>query len=243
MFKIVISQLNLKSIISAVSHITSEVKFQLSPDGLKIEAVDPASVAMVKLDASTGAFDYFQADSGQIAMDLTKLAALTAHKDAPVSIELEEETHKLKIAVGKAKYTMSLLDPSSLHATPRIPTLDLPAAVALPGSELREAISSATKVADHIIIEQHDSEFKISAKGDIDAFEMPMNLTEMLSVRHGESRALFSLDYMEDIGKVAAGSDNVMIETGIDYPMKVTFNLGESINVQYLLAPRIENDN
>lgn len=241
MLKIVISQPNLKGIIDAVSHLTQEVKLQILTDGLKIEAVDPASVAMVSLHASNGSFEYFKADPGEIALDLNKLSSLTAGKDN-VTMELEEETHKLKIAVGRAKYTMSLLDPSSLHATPRIPSLDLPAAVAIPGEGFRDAVTSAAKVADHLVIEQHEDVFRLSAKGDIDAFEMPIPLTEMLSVRHGESRALFSLDYLDDISKVAKGSDNVMIETGIDYPAKITFNIGESINVQYLLAPRIEQE-
>ena len=241
MLKIVISQPNLKGIIDAVSHVANEVKLQIMPDGLKIESVDPASVVMVFLHASNGAFEYFKADQGLIALDLPKLASLSAGKDN-VTLELEEETHKLKISVGRAKYTMSLLDPGALKPTPRIPNLDLPASVAMPGEAFRDAIAAAGKVSDHIIMEQTDEAFVLSAKGDIDAFEMPILLAEMLAVKHGASRALFSLDYMDDISKVAKGSDNVMIETGIDYPTKITFNIGESINVQYLLAPRIEQE-
>ena len=241
MLKIVISQANLKSIIDAVSHVADEVKLQIMPDGLKIESVDPASVVMVFLHASSGAFEYFKADAGTIALDLPKLASLTGGKDN-VTLELEEETHKLKIAVGRAKYTMSLLDPGALKPAPRIPELDLPAAVTMPGEDLRDAIVAALKVSDHVVLEQSDEAFTMSAKGDIDAFEMPISLSEMLAVKHGASRALFSLGYMDDISKVAKGSDNVMIETGIDYPAKITFNLGESINVQYLLAPRIEQE-
>lgn len=241
MLKIVISQPNLKGIIDAVSHVANEVRLQIMSDGLKIESVDPASVVMVFLHASAGAFEYFKADQGLIALDLPKLASLSAGKDN-VTLELEEETHKLKISVGRAKYTMSLLDPGALKPTPRIPDLDLPASVAMPGEEFRDAIAAAGKVSDHIIMEQNDEAFVLSAKGDIDAFEMPISLAEMLAVKHGASRALFSLDYMDDISKVAKGSDNVMIETGIDYPTKITFNIGESINVQYLLAPRIEQE-
>ena len=241
MFKIVISQPNLKGIIDAVSHLATEAKLQITPDGIKIEAVDAANVAMVFLHATVGSFEFFKADKMDIALDLQKLASLSAGKDN-VSLDMDEENHKIMIAVGRARYTMSLLDPSGLRANPRIPTLDLPASVTMNGGDLREAVQAAAKVSDHVVLEQHDEEFRISAKGDIDSFEMPFSLTEMLAVRHGESRALFSLDYIEDISKVAARSDHVMIETGIDYPAKITFNLGESINIQYLLAPRIEQE-
>ncbi|MCK9569492.1 DNA polymerase sliding clamp [Candidatus Pacearchaeota archaeon] len=241
MFKIVISQQNLKSIIDAVSHLVSEAKMIILEDGIKIDAVDPANVAMVFLHAGQGAFEYFHADKCELALDLAKLASLTAGKDS-VSLELDEETHKLKIVVGRAKYKMSLLDPSAIKNGPRLPQMDMPAHIAIPGTDLQEAVKAAAKVSDHVILVQDDQNFTISAKGNIDAFEMPFALTESQGVKMGESRALFSLDYIEDIAKVASRADLATIETGIDYPMRITFNLGESINICYLLAPRIEQD-
>jgi proliferating cell nuclear antigen len=241
MFKAVISQSNLKDIIDAVSHIDNEVKIQLLEDGLKIEAVDPANVAMVFLHATSGSFEYFKSDKMEIAMDIMKLASLAAGKES-VTMELDEEAHKLRINVGRSKFKMSLLDPASLHAAPRIPSLDLPCAIVMNGGELRAAVQSAAKVSDHIIIEQHEAEFKISGKGDIDSFEAVFPLAELTGIRQGESRAMFSLDYVDDISKVAAKADQVLIETGIDYPAKITFNPRDTTTIQYLLAPRIEQE-
>lgn len=241
MFKLVISQSNLQGIIGAVSHLNPEAKLQIAEDSIKIEAVDPANVAMVFLQASSGAFEFFKATPMDIALDLQRLSELTTGKDA-VSLTLDEETHKLKIEVGRAKYTMSLIDPTAIKGAPRVPQLDLPAAVAMSGSDLRDAIASAAKVSDHVVLEQHESQFIISAKGDIDAFSMPFELAELTGIRNGESRALFSLEYISVIAKAARGSDNVLIETGIDYPATITFNIGESINIRYLMAPRIEQE-
>jgi proliferating cell nuclear antigen len=240
-FNIVISQTNLKGIIDAVSHLADEAKIVISEDGIKIDAVDSANIAMVSLQASSGAFEYFKADKGEIALDLMKLSSLTSGKDN-VSMTLDEETHKLNIVVGKAKYKMSLLDPSSIKGGPRLPAMDMPAHVAMTGTDLQEAIKAASKVSDHVILAQDENNFTISAKGDIDAFEMPFPITELQGVKNGMSRALFSLDYIEDIAKVASRADLAKIETGIDYPMRITFNIGEYINICYLLAPRIEQD-
>jgi proliferating cell nuclear antigen len=241
MFNVVISQNNLKGVIDAVSHLVSEAKITILEDGIKIEAVDPANVAMVFLHASSGAFEYFKATPGEIALDLSKLSSLSAGKDS-VSMELEEETHKLKIVVGKAKYKMSLLDPTAIKPGPRLPSMDMPAHVALSGVDLQEAVKAAAKVSDHVIFSQGEDSFTVSAKGDIDAFEMPFPLSELQGVKMGESRALFSLEYIEDIAKVASRADLAKIETGIDYPARITFNIGEYINIQYLLAPRIEQE-
>lgn len=240
MFKCVISQSNLSSIIAAVSHLVDESKIKISGDGIKIEAVDPANVAMVFLNAKAGAFDHFQATVGEIALDLKKLASMASGKE-PVSMTLEEETHKLHIAVGRAKYTMSLLDPSAIRACPKIPQLDLPCAIILAGNDLQEATKAAAKVSDHIILEQDDEAFTFSAKGDIDSFKMPFLLSELTGIKHGMGRALFSLEYVQDIAKVASGSKEVKIETGIDYPAKISFSMGE-IDINYMLAPRIEQE-
>jgi proliferating cell nuclear antigen len=240
MFKIVIGQTQLKGIIDAVSHLTDETNITISETGMSIEAVDPANVAMVFLHAKASAFDSYQAAPCKIALDLPKLQSLAAGKE-PVSIILEEETHKLHIAVGRAKYTMSLLDPTSIKGAPKIPQLDLPCSITMPGSDLQDAIKAAGKVSDHVILEQTEDEFIFSAKGDIDAFSMPFQLSELTGVRMGIGRALFSLEYLVDIAKVATSSKAVQIETGVDYPAKIAFSIGE-VDISYLLAPRIEQE-
>jgi proliferating cell nuclear antigen len=240
MFKCVISQNALSGIISAVSHLTDETNITISEAGMNIEAVDPANVAMVFLTAKASAFDSYQAAPCKIALDLPKLQSLVSGKE-PVSMVLEEETHKLHIAVGRAKYTMSLLDPTSIKGAPKIPQLDLPCSITMTGSDLQEAIKAAGKVSDHVILEQNEEAFIFSAKGDIDAFSMPFQLSELTGIKQGMSRALFSLEYLVDIAKVASSSKAVQIETGVDYPAVVKFDIGD-ISIKYLLAPRIEQE-
>jgi len=240
MFKIVVSQQNLSSIIAAVSHLTTDAKISIAEDGLKIEAVDAANVAMVFLHAKAAAFDAYQATKSEIALDLQKLQSLASGKE-PVSMVLEEETHKLHIAVGRAKYTMSLLDPSSIKSSPKIPQLDLPCSITMTGSDLQDAIKAAGKVSDHVILEQNEETFTFSAKGDIDSFSMPFQLSELTGIKQGMSRALFSLDYVTAIAKVTAGSKEVKIETGVDYPARIASSIG-NIDITYLMAPRIEQE-
>lgn len=240
MLKFVISQANLAAIMTATNAIVNEIKMQITEKDIRIEAVDPANVCMVFVKADAAAFDFFQATPGEIALDLARLTELTSGKES-ISIDLEEETHRLTIRQGKAKYSMSLIDPNAIKAAPRLPTLDMPCSITLPGSDLAEAVRAAGKVSDHVIMAQGESDFSISAKGDIDSFSMKFPLTELTGIRHGESRALFSLDYMEDIAK-AAKAWNVTIDSGIDYPAKIAYKAGEAISVMYLLAPRIERD-
>ena len=44
------------------------------------------------------------------------------------------------------------------------------------------------------------------------------------------------------MSKAIGKSNEVTLELGIDYPLKVNFKLGQFLEVSYLLAPRIEQE-
>lgn len=236
-FKAVLSQETLKTITSAISTIVSEAKIQILPTGLKIQAVDPATVCMAFVEVGADAFDFYKADEGMIALDLPRLASFAEGKE-PVTLELDPDTHKLKISTGKAKYSMSLLDPSSIKDTPRLPQLDMPCSVSIPGSELQASIKACMKVCDHVIIAQEE-DFSFEAKGDIDAVKIVYPLAELTGIKQGTSRSLFSLDYMEDIAKIAGKAAAVKVDSGIDYPGVFSCDIGK-VHIRYFVAPRME---
>ncbi len=244
MFKAVINAEALRDAIEAVSSLVDEVKFSLSEKGLELKAVDPANVAMVSLLVRPEAFDYFKVTPGEIGVDLVRLSDVLsmADKGENVQLELDEENHKLKIGVGSLSYTLSLIDPTAIKKEPRIPELDLPAHVTLPGGELRRAVKAAEKVSDHVILGVSDESFYMEAKGDIDSLKLKIPSTELLGMKPGEARSLFSLDYLEDMSKAIGKATEVTLEMGIDYPLRVNFKLRQSIDISYLLAPRIEQE-
>ncbi len=244
MFKAIINAETLRDAIEAVSSWLDEVNLALAEKGMELKAVDPANVAMVSLIVRSEAFDYFKATPGEIGVDLVRLSDVLsmADKGENVQLELDEESHKLKIGVGSLSYTLSLVDPTAIRKEPRIPELDLPAHVTLPGGELRRAVKAAEKVSDHVILGVSDEGFFMEAKGDIDSLKLKIPSTELLGMKPGEARSLFSLDYLEDMSKAIGKANEVTLELGIEYPLKVNFKLGQSVDINYLLAPRIEQE-
>ena len=102
MFKAVINAETLRDAIDSVSSLVDEVKFSISEGGLEIKAVDPANVAMGSLKIGNEAFEYFKATACEIGIDLVRLGDVLsmADKGENVQLELDEESHKLKIGVG-----------------------------------------------------------------------------------------------------------------------------------------------
>ena len=244
MFKAVINAETLRDAIEAVSSLVDEVKFVVLETGLELKASDPANVAMVSLKVGPESFEYFKATPSEIGVDLVRLSDVLsmADKGENVQLELDEESHKLKIGVGSLSYTLSLIDPTAMRKEPNIPELDLPAHVTLPGGELRRAVKAAEKVSDHVIFGVSDEGFYMEAKGDIDSLGLKIPSTELLGMKPGEARSLFSLDYLKNMSKAISKSNEVTLELGIDYPLMVNFKLGRSLEVIYLLAPRIEEE-
>lgn len=243
MFKATIQAELLRDAIESVSSLVDEVKIAISDHGLELKAVDPANVAMVSLKIGNEAFEYFKADACEIGIDLVRLSDVLsmADKGENVQLELEEERHKLKIGVGALSYTLSLIDPTAIRKEPRIPEIDLPTSVTLTGSALRRAIKAAEKVSDHVILGIDDTIFFMEARGDIDSLRLQIPASELLALRSGESRSLFSLDYLVDMVRAAGKASEVTMEMGLDYPMRMMFRTSKDVSVVYLIAPRIEN--
>jgi len=196
-------------------------------------------------ELGSSAFDEYTADETEIGIDLNKITDLLgiAEKSDIVRMELEAGNRKLLINVGGLSYTLSLLDPSTIRAEPRVPQLELPAKVVLNGSDLRRAVRAAEKISDHMIMGVSGDTFFMEAKGDTDKVRLEMGRDQLIDLKAGEASSLFSLDYLSDIVKPTNKVNEVTLSLGRDFPVLIDFEIANGAGrISYLLAPRIESD-
>jgi proliferating cell nuclear antigen len=245
MFKAAINAELLKDAIASLAVIVDEVRFRIKPEGISVKAVDPANVAMVIFELESSAFDEYSADELEIGIDLNKITDLLGITDKgdTVRMELEEGNNKLLIDVGGLSYTLSLLDPSTIRAEPRIPQLELPAKVVMNGTDLRRAVKAAEKISDHMLMGVSGDTFYMEAKGDTDKVRLEMGRDQLIDLKTGEASSLFSLDYLTDIVKPTNKVNEVSLSLGRDFPVIIEFEIANGAGrISYLLAPRIESD-
>jgi proliferating cell nuclear antigen len=245
MFKAAINAELLKDAIASLAVIVDEVRFRIKPEGISVKAVDPANVAMVIFELGSSAFDEYSADESEIGIDLNKITDLLGITDKgdTVRMELEEGNHKLLIDVGGLSYTLSLLDPSTIRAEPRVPQLELPAKVVMNGADLRRAVKAAEKISDHMLMGVAGDTFFMEAKGDTDQVRLEMGRDQLIDLKTGEASSLFSLDYLTDIVKPTNKVNEVSLSLGRDFPVIIDFEIANGAGrISYLLAPRIESD-
>jgi proliferating cell nuclear antigen len=235
----------LKGIIDVTSPLVNEVKFNISPKGITLRAVDPAHVAMVDLEVNNKAFEEFKATEMELGIDMDKLGSIMRLSSSGdmVSLDYDEESNRLIVTIGNLIRKMGLIDTAGMP-DPKMPSLNLPGKVVLKASELSQGVRASEAVSDHLALTIDKELFELFAEGDTDTvnLKLPKDLLVELTTS-SKCKSLFSIDYFSNMIKPVKGEDPITIMIGNDNPIKVEFDIADSKgHVIYLLAPRIESE-
>ena len=258
MFKAKIDSTMLRECIESLTAIVDEGKFRLTESGLKLRAVDPANVAMVSFELQRDAFDLFQfaaeeasseaeSDSKaelELGLDFVKfLGILGIGGRDEIELELDENVQKLYTRMGSLAYTISLLDPSSLRKEPKVPELEFPVQVIIETEVFRRTIRAAEKIGDHIVLGVDGEMFYMETEGEMDKLRLGLRKDQLILLTPGTVHSLYSLDFIVAMSKGMSHVENITLNLGKDYPLRLDFEVAEGKGkVSYLLAPRIENE-
>jgi proliferating cell nuclear antigen len=235
----------LKGIIDVISPLVNEVKFNISPKGISLRAVDPAHVAMVDLQIKSKAFDEYKADEMELGIDMDKLGGIMRLSSAGdiVSLEYDEEANRLIVKIGNLVRKMGLIDTAGMP-DPKMPNLSLPAKIVIKASELNQGVRASEAVSDHIALTVSEDNFELFAEGDTDTvnLKLPKDMLVELTAS-SKCKSLFSIDYFSNMIKSVRGDGEITMQLGNDNPIRVEFDIADSKgHVTYLLAPRIESE-
>ena len=235
----------LKGIIDVTSPLVNEAKFNITPKGISLRAVDPAHVAMVNLTVKDKAFEEFKATEMELGIDMDKLGGIMRLSTSGdmISLDYDEDTNRLVVKIGNLVRKMGLIDTAGMP-DPKMPNLNLPAKVVIKASELSQGVRASEAVSDHLALTVNKDHFELFAEGDTDTvnLKLPKDLVVELSTNN-KCKSLFSIDYFSNMIKPVKGEDPITIMIGNDNPIKVEFDIAEKKgHVTYLLAPRIESE-
>ena len=225
----------LSETLAPISAIVDECKLHATEDGLEICAVDPANVAMARVELDKKAFEAFDTTGVTLGVNLERVEDVLSMADDELALELVDDTHKLRIESDGLEYTLALIDSDSIRQEPDIPDLDLPATFVLEGGSISRGIKAADLVAKHITV---------AADGDTDDVTETLAGDRVTNADVGEScESMFSLDYLKDISKPIGSSASVTLRFGDEFPLKMRYYGADGpLTVTNMLAPRIQSD-
>ncbi len=242
----------LKNALEAVCELVKdEVSFQLSSDGISMNAMDPANVSMVVFRLLRPAFDEYKVEgTGQaLGVDLEKLYQVLKQSNPGDSVTLSSDGKKMKVvfsgASGKRTFHLSLVEMQGEGK--KVPSLTFDASIVLPASVLSQGVSDAAVFGDSIVFSTDGESFTMSASGDSKGDAMESRLAKgdesLKDMSVGApARARYAIDYLKKMIKGSKLADTVRLQFKSDFPMQLDYTKLDTLQLQYILAPRIENE-
>ncbi len=249
LFKATISDVNLlKDSIATIAELIDEGIFRVTKEGMNFIAADRAMVAVVNWNLMASAFDKYEIDGEyDIGLNVIEFNSVLrrASKGDKITFDLEES--KLEIVMegtSKRKFVVPLLDLSK-EEVPPIEQLAFTSKVELRPEILQSGIEDAEIIGDAVLIEISADKFEMKAEGDVRKTELKLEKGNeaLIDIKSdSEVKSRYPLEYLKKMIKAAKIADSVQIETGKDYPMKMSFRSGDKCSLSFILAPRVTDD-
>ncbi len=241
-----ISVKNLKDVVDTLSTVVTEAKFKISQQGISVNAVDPAHVAMVSLEIPKGVLSEYDIDNEEeLSMDLEKVKGILKLASGNDSFIITKDKEKLRFEIGNIIKSISLLDNNQI-TTPRVPQIVAEDYIVLNKGDLEKGLRAAEDVSDAIRLTMNPDSFSAKSMSDSDESEMILPKDMLKEIQCRESiKSSYPLEYLLKFMKSVSPNEEIKLSFKSDYPLTIEFNLGtespERIKGRFLLAPRMES--
>ena len=241
-----ISVKNLKDVVDTLSTVVTEAKFKISQQGISVNAVDPAHVAMVSLEIPKGVLSEYDIDNEEeLSLDLEKVKGILKLASGNDSFIITKDKEKLRFEIGNIIKSISLLDNNQI-TTPRVPQIVAEDYIVLNKGDLEKGLRAAEDVSDAIRLTMNPDSFSAKSMSDADESEMILPKDMLKEIQCKESiKSSYPLEYLLKFMKSVSPNEEIKLSFKSDYPLTIEFNLGtespERIKGRFLLAPRMES--
>jgi DNA polymerase III sliding clamp (beta) subunit (PCNA family) len=227
-----------KTLLRKVGSVQDEVALEISKEGLHTKTADKTNVAMVDLTIKKACFkEYKVSHTVKFGMNLGKLN--THMKVYGDDITVENGDNQLVFKGEKGLQSkMGLL--TVIDFEMKLPEFAYSVELKAPAENIQKMVQVGKdfgQEALQFIIK--DKQFFILVENETDEVRFPICAVNKLD-DSGDFKSLYSTAFLENVLKFDP-KDNLILKFGKDIPMLIDFEDDEH-KVQYLLAPRIEND-
>jgi proliferating cell nuclear antigen len=237
----------LRDSLDSIASLITEGSFAIDGEGIKLTAMDPASVAMVSLRILPTTFLDFSSQENQVVtLNIPNIVEILKRARANDQVTLELTENKLKITMqGDFKRNFSVPILETPHSHHKIPELDFKGRVVLNSNAMRDGIKDAAMVSDCVILQAEPTKFSIKSFGDISEtnMELTKDATSLISLEVGSLiKAKYSIDYLDKMLKGSRVADQITLMFSTDYPMRIDCTAIDKLQLSFILAPRVDTD-
>lgn len=250
MFKATLADVSvLRDSISSIAELIDEGVFKISDTGISFVAADRAMVSVVDFRIASSAFEKYELDKDEsVGLNISNLFSILKRAGAGDKLNIDLQNNRLVMTLtgsSRRRFQVPIVDIRE-EEIPPIGQLEFKSRIKMKPEVLQNGIADAEIIGDSVIIEAGADRFGMVAEGDVSKAELELSrgneaLIELAVTGNIKSR--YALDYLKKMAKAAKIADTVSIEYGQDYPMKMGFAAGDKVSLNFILAPRVtEND-
>jgi proliferating cell nuclear antigen len=222
--------------------VKDEVTFKLGKEGLVLQAMDPANVAMVVMEIKKSAFESYKVENESfVGVNMERFMQVLKRSKRADSIDMKVSGGKMELIYtgkNKRRFTIPLL---ALESGPRPkPNLTFTIKAEVDSKILKEAIEDASVVNDALTLVAANKELRLLAQGDLGDVETVIRKGEGLKEIEMQetARAKYSTEYLRKIAKTKIG-ETAALAFKSDYPLMIQFS-EPSVAIAFILAPRMD---
>ena len=233
----------MSKIVETLMVVVEDARFEFKEDRLQVTVVDASHVAMIDLKVHAAAFDAWEVEESELALELKKVKELISLGGADDLIEMAYSRDVLTLNLGKIDLNMRPLDPSTV-SSPNLPNIEIPSTVEMDGAALSQALRASRYVGDLVNFSIDGNSFTIHVQGQPDSVNVTFAKDDLESLTCSKpARSQYSLTYLVPLSKVFGSLGTVKLGFGESFPLRLEFSFMDgAAEVIYFLAPRVESD-
>ena len=242
----------LKRILDAIKDLVQDVNLLCTDDGIELQAMDAAHVALVNFTILADACTLYSCSQTiTIGINVTNLAKIIKCSETTDSVLLKHSPGSDTLGITfesangsrKAEYEMKLMDIDSEHM--EIPDVTYECSVKLPSNEFTRIMRDMATFGDTVTLSVKEGELIITMKGDMGMATVSVKedktakpSTEIECTK--KTTMMFALNYLVAFTKAQNISEQVQIFLSENVPVYVSYDMGDKGSVGYYLAPKLD---
>jgi len=244
----------LKKIIAAISELITEAKFECTPSGMALQAMDAAHVSLVALLLRKDGFEDFRCDRNitlGINLDAMTKVLKCAGNDDTVTIKANDDGDSVTF-IFESKNKVSDFELKILEIesdTLGIPEVEYKSVLKMPAVEFQKTIANLSSFGDAVVISTSKNGVKFSVSGEHGAGNINIKANSDVDSENGvvlevsDSVTLtFAIKKLGSFTKATPLSTSVSLSMSEDVPLAVEYTVEDLGYIRYYLAPKIDDD-
>lgn len=237
-----------KTMFETMGNLIDEATIKIDKGGISAIQADRAMVAVVDLNIPATVFEEYDLDKPEkVPINMTNFVSVLKRANPKDEMTMELTKNQIIISlksVATRKFTLPLLDLAE-EELPPIDQLHFASNVKIKSEVLRTGIEDAKVVSDSVVFQSTLNKFAMRSQGDISSSELELEKDNpsLLGLESKEEvKSRYPLDYLKKLDKLFGEFDEVKLEYGKDYPMKLTAEIQDKGRISIVVAPRVSEE-